>query len=261
MSVSAGQLIFYASSGMPEDDSTVTGGDINSGIRLQFDDLEASTTIVAYSTSNVDINTLTVYGRNNAGSIVNEAITVSGTGLSLGGSTTFSGIFKATLSHATGFGLITVSGSSQNVVAKIPINESGFRLPFYAATSAAGSSKTFFEKVFVKNRSGSSTLNTANVIQIADTGVSSKITFGLENGKSCPGPFLLSGVGPTGLVANRLTVPSHVDSFGSGTSGVWPSGTGNLEPTAYQGVWLKLSLDAGEGKLDSFYEINASGMS
>ena len=127
MSVSAGQLIFYASSGMPEDDSTVTGGDINSGIRLQFDDLEASTTIVAYSTSNVDINTLTVYGRNNAGSIVNEAITVSGTGLSLGGSTTFSGIFKATLSHATGFGLITVSGSSQNVVAKIPINESGFR--------------------------------------------------------------------------------------------------------------------------------------
>ena len=261
MSVSAGQLIFYASSGMPEDDSTVTGGDINSGIRLQFDDLEASTTIVAYSTSNVDINTLTVYGRNNAGSIVNEAITVSGTGLSLGGSTTFSGIFKATLSHATGFGLITVSGSSQNVVAKIPINESGFRLPFYAATSAAGSSKTFYEKVFVKNRSGSSTLNTANVIQIADTGVSSKITFGLENGKSCPGPFLLSGVGPTGLVANRLTVPSHVDSFGSGTSGVWPSGTGNLEPTAYQGVWLKLSLDAGEGKLDSFYEINASGMS
>ena len=261
MSVSAGQLIFYASSGMPEDDSTVTGGDINSGIRLQFDDLEASTTIVAYSTSNVDINTLTVYGRNNAGSIVNEAITVSGTGLSLGGSTTFSGIFKATLSHATGFGLITVSGSSQNVVAKIPINESGFRLPFYAATSAAGSSKTFYEKVFVKNRSGSSTLNTANVIQIADTGVSSKITFGLENGKACPGPFLLSGVGPTGLVANRLTVPSHVDSFGSGTSGVWPSGTGNLEPTAYQGVWLKLSLDAGEGKLDSFYEINASGMS
>ena len=261
MSVSAGQLIFYASSGMPEDDSTVTGGDINSGIRLQFDDLEASTTIVAYRTTNVDINTLTVYGRNNAGSIVNEAITVSGTGLSLGGSTTFSGIFKATLSHATGFGLITVSGSSQNVVAKIPINESGFRLPFYAATADAGSSKTFYEKVFVKNRSGSSTLNTANVIQIADTGVSSKITFGLENGKSCPGPFLLSGVGPTGLVANRLTVPSHVDSFGSGTSGVWPSGTGNLEPTAYQGVWLKLSLDAGEGKLDSFYEINASGMS
>ena len=261
MAVDAGQLIIYASSGMPEDDSTVTGGDINSGIRLQFDALEASTTVVAYSTSNVDINTLTVYGRNNAGSIVNEAITVSGTGLSLGGSTTFSGIFKATLSHATGFGLITVSGSSQNVVAKIPINESGFRLPFYAATSAAGSSKTFYEKVFVKNRSGSSTLNTANVLQIADTGVSSKITFGLENGKSCPGPFLLSGVGPTGLVANRLTIPSHVDSFGSGTSGVWPSGTGNLEPTAYQGVWLKLSLDAGEGKIDSFYEIDASGMS
>ena len=52
-----------------------------------------------------------------------------------------------------------------------------------------------------------------------------------------------------------------MDSFGSVTSGVWPSGTGNLEPTAYQGVWLKLSLDAGEGKLDSFYEINASGMS
>ena len=158
-------------------------------------------------------------------------------------------------------GVVTVSGTSQNIVATIPINESGFRLPFYAATADAGSSKTFYEKVFVKNRSGSSTLNAANVIQVSDTGVSSKITFGLENGKACPGPFLLSGVGPTGLVANRLTVPSHVDSFGSGTSGVWPSGTGNLEPTAYQGIWLKLSLDAGEGKIDSFYEIDASGMS
>ena len=261
MAVDAGQLIIYASSGMPEDDSAVTGGDINSGIRLQFDDLDASTTVTAYSSSRIDRNTLTVYGRNNAGSIVNEDITVSGTGLSLAGSTTFSGIFKASLSHSTGVGVVTVSGTSQNIVATIPINESGFRLPFYAATADAGSSKTFYEKVFVKNRSGASTLNAANVIQVSDTGVSSKITFGLENGKACPGPFLLSGVGPTGLVANRLTVPSHVDSFGSGTSGVWPSGTGNLEPTAYQGIWLKLSLDAGEGKIDSFYEIDASGMS
>ena len=172
MSVSAGQLIFYASSGMPEDDSAVTGGDINSGIRLQFDDLDASTTVTAYSSSRIDRNTLTVYGRNNAGSIVNEDITVSGTGLSLAGSTTFSGIFKASLSHSTGVGVVTVSGTSQNIVATIPINESGFRLPFYAATADAGSSKTFYEKVFVKNRSGSSTLNAANVIQVSDTGVS-----------------------------------------------------------------------------------------
>ena len=62
MAVDAGQLIIYASSGMPENDSTVTGGDINSGIRLQFDDLDASTTVTAYSSSRIDRNTLTVYG-------------------------------------------------------------------------------------------------------------------------------------------------------------------------------------------------------
>ena len=63
-------------------------------------------------------------------------------------------------------------------------------------------------------------------------------------------------------MANRLTVPSsYIDHFGSGTSGIWPSGSGNLGPTSYQGVWLKLSLDAGAGALNSFYQIEQSGRS
>ena len=85
--------IFYASQNMPEDDSSASGGDINSGIRIAMETLDTPTTITAYSASNSDINTVSVYGRNTAGVTINETINVSGTGTSDPGSTTFSGIF------------------------------------------------------------------------------------------------------------------------------------------------------------------------
>ena len=254
--------IFYASQNMPEDDSSASGGDINSGIRIAMETLDTPTTITAYSASNSDINTVSVYGRNTAGVTINETINVSGTGTSDPGSTTFSGIFKATLAHATGYANITVSGTSQNVVGTIPIYESGFRAPFYKATASAGSSKDFYEKIFIKNVNASTTIYDSKIVQIADTGLSSQITFAIEEGRSSPTPFAHSGIGVTGEVANRLTVPSsYIDHFGSGTSGIWPSGSGNLGPTSYQGVWLKLSLDAGAGALNSFYQIEQSGRS
>ena len=256
MGVADGQVVIYAASGMPEDDSSITGGDINSGIRLKFTDLMAPATIVAYSSSRADLNTLTVYGKNTGGSIVNEEIEVSGTGLSIAGSTSFSGILKATLSHVTGVGTITVSGSSENIITTIPINESGFRSPFYGAQAAVGA-KTLYEKVFVKNNSGSSSITPAAMVAFSGGGVaSSKIVYGLENGKSVDP----SGAGVEESVANRTIAPSNVGVYSSGTSGVWPSGTGNLEPTAYQGIWLKLSLDAGGGPFSAPYSIECSGM-
>lgn len=254
MSVGSSQLVFYASSGMPINDTYRSGGDINSGIRVIFNDLDSSTTITTYSTDRRDINTLTVSGWNNSHSVIGESITVSGTG-HFTGSSTFSGILCAKLSHTTGVGSVVISGTSQNRVGIIPVNESGFQRPFYLATASSSSSTTRYEKVFLKNNNKSDTLTYAKVLATG-VGLGSIITsYGLENGKSVDP----SGVGVEQSVANRLTAPSYVSSYGSGVSGVWPSGTGNLEPTAYQGVWLKLSLAQNQLVDSARYNLRGSG--
>ena len=53
--------------------------------------------------------------------------------------------------------------------------------------------------------------------------------------------------------------PTGVDAFGSGASGVYPNGTGVLTAYDYQGFWLKMSLEANESAINSFYEIQVSG--
>ena len=100
--------IFYASQNMPEDDSSASGGTINSGIRIAMETLDAP----------------------------------------------------------TGDANITVSGTSQNVIGTIPIYESGFRAPFYKATASAGSSKDFYEKIFIKNVNAATTIYDSKIIQI-----------------------------------------------------------------------------------------------
>jgi len=250
MGVGSAQIVFYASSGMPINDTYRSGGDINSGIRVLFNDLNDSTTITTYSSDRRDQNTLIVSGWNNAQSVITESIAIDGTGRTVG-STTFSGLLCAKLSHATGTGTIVVSGTDQNTVGRIPIRESGFQRPFYLAE--AGGGKTLYEKIYMKNNNSFSTLFTASVVATGRNLVDI-ITWGLEDGKS----VFPSGDGVEESVANRVTAPSNVSSYGSGVSGVWPSGTGNLEPTAYQGIWLKATLASAQ-VIDGSYFLQGSG--
>jgi len=250
MAVGSSQIVFYASSGMPINDTYRSGGDINSGIRVLFNDLNDSTTITTYSLDPRDQNTLIISGWNNSQAVVSESIDVDGTGRTAG-STTFSGILCAKLEHATGTGTIVVSGTNENILSTIPIRETGFQRPFYLAV--AGGGKTLYEKIYMKNNNSSSTLSTASVVATGRNLVDI-ISWGLEDGKS----VFPSGDGVEESVANRLTAPSNVSSYGSGVSGVWPSGTGNLEPTAYQGIWLKATLASAQ-VIDGIYSLRGSG--
>ena len=70
MAIGSSQLVFYASSGMPINDTYRSGGDINSGIRVLFTDLDDSTTITTYSSDRRDQNTVLVSGWNNSQNVV-----------------------------------------------------------------------------------------------------------------------------------------------------------------------------------------------
>ncbi len=247
MAVISDNLVLYASANMPQNDSNTSGGSINSGVRVTFSDPSPAAQVIVFSSSASDTSqTLALVGRNPAGSIVTESLSLDGT-TNVTSSNTFERLLTADLS-AGAVGVITVSGNGVNKIADIPIGESGFLRPFYDATSSASSSKTLYEKIFVKNNNTSSTLDGATLIPVAATGLASQITYGMENGKGSPQS-----------VSDRTTAPTGVDTFGSGASGVYPNGTGNLVAHDYQGFWLKLSLEANESAINSFYDIQVSG--
>lgn len=254
MAVGTRHIVFYGASGVSNDNTGRIGGEIDSGIRIAFTNITSNTTVTTWSTDKRDRNTLKVYGWNSSSAGATETIEVSGTGRFVG-STTWSGILgAAVIEHATGVGTVIVSGTSQRIIGRIPIHESGFRAPFWGVSGVTASSTDYYEKIFVKNNNNVSTLQDATLIQPVG-GLSTLMTYGLEDGKSVDP----SGAGTEESVATRLVAPLNVSSYGSGSSGVWPSGTGNLEPTAYQGVWLKLTLPALYTTTTGVYSIACSG--
>ena len=247
MAVTSADIVLYASANMPQNDSKTSGGSINSGVRVTFTDPSSAARVVVFSSSASDTSqVLALKGRNAAGAIIVENVSLDGT-TNVTSANTFERILTANL-NAGGVGNITVSGNGVNQIAEIPIGESGFLRPFYDVTANASSSKTFYEKIFVKNNNTSSTLDSATLSPVAATGLASQITYGVEDGKASPQS-----------VSNRITAPTGVDIFGSGATGVYPSGTGILTPHDYQGVWLKLTVDANASAINSFYEIQVSG--
>ena len=245
MSVIGSNLVVYTAADMPEDDTSTAGGAINAYVRATFTDPATPATVKFTSTSSSDSQNVVLYGRNAAGSIINETIAMPGVAdTAVTSVNTYERILSCLLSAAA-VGTITVSGTSEpEKVTDIPVAETGFRRPFYDVTASAVSTETFYEKVFVKNNNASSTLNSATLTEVSN-GLYAKIDFALELTKQ-----------GTESVVNRSTAPLDIDVFGAG-----PSGFGSNELTAedYQGVWLKLSLAAAEPATNSYYEVQVSG--
>ena len=244
MSVASSDLVLYASADMPENNSAAAGGAIDSGVRVTFDDPSAASQLIVYSSSESDTSqSLILTGRDAVGSIVSESISLSGSSQKTS-INTYERILKAQLSPA-GVGIVTVSGNNYNKITDIPVGETGFRRPFYDATASLTVGKTYYDKFFVKNNHSSSALTSAAVIEVS-SGQYDKITFALEDSKKS-----------NQSVTNRTTAPTGVTGgFGSGSSGIIG---GQLSAQDYQGVWLKLSLNAGQSDVNSFYQVQISG--
>jgi len=198
MSITANDLVFYASANMPQDDSSPAGGDINTGLRVVFEDIPVTGIVRAVSNSAADSGNLTVVGRNNVGVIVSDTFGLSGT-TPVSGTQVFERVLVATV-DALATGNITLSEpvSSSSGIGTIYANESGFLRPFYDATAEpfGGSNKVLYEKVFLKNNNSVNTLLNANITEIS-SGLFSIIDFGLEKSQQY-----------VEFVGNRTTAPT-----------------------------------------------------
>lgn len=252
MSILAAELIAYGSANMPEDDTSSYGGAIDATDKVLFTDIAATDTVKIVSSNAGDTTqTVTVTGRLASGVIDSDALSLNGTTV-VTGSKSFERILKVVV-NAAHTGTITVTRNTGG--ATIGTLESGIlilRRLFYKsfAEASGGSTKTYYEKIFLKNTNATLSLLGAAVVETADP--LGLLTFTLEN-----------AVGGTTSKSNRLTVPASGETS---NSAVFDGASKNVPGTdlaagAAIGVWIKLILAAGAAAAKSTYTLQLSGTS
>jgi len=253
MTISSTDIVYYASASMPEDNSTTSGGAIDTTTYVipsssSLWNSLSDTVEVLSSAAGDNTQTVTIYGRLATGVSTSDVISLNGTTV-VAGAVTFDRINKIVVSGAH-TGTITVrKATGDTTLASLPTGILASRRMFLNATAdvSTGSSRDYYEKIFIKNTHGSLSLLGATVQENSDP--SSNIAFNIDN-----------AVNGTTSVASRLnTVPSSQNaSFDSADKTV--PGT-NLAAGAAIGVWLKLTLAAGASPSTSTYTLRMTGSS
>lgn len=249
MSVSASDLVAYGSANMPEDNVSTSGGAIDATTKVIFTDIAATDQVTVISDNAGDTTqTVTVYGRNAGGAIVSEGLSLNGTSR-VTGAVAFERILKIVVS-ASHSGTITVTRDNSATFTEIATLETGVltaRRMFYdaAADASGGSSRDFYEKLFIKNNNGTTTLNSVQIAEQADP--SGFITFDLED-----------AINDTNSVSDRLNdAPTGMLGTFTGATKSVPGGV--LAAGDRIGVWLKLTLAAGTAAAKSTYTLRTTG--
>lgn len=244
MSIVAADLVAYHSATQSDADGVPVGGAIDTLRRPDFTQLAANDTIQALSSAAGDTTqTVTVVGRNAAGSLVSETKTLTGTSpITFATLGTVERILSVEMS-ATAVGTVTIQRTTGPVTVRvIPIGERGFSMIFRKTSSSSAGIVNYYAKFFWKNTNATFALLTALVAESADP--SGTITHGLA-----------ASVNDSGTTANRQTAPGGV-SF-AGTPAAVP-GT-DLANTAAIGVWLDMTLATNNAPIRSTYTSQLSG--
>lgn len=251
MSVVASELKLYGSANMPENDSSTAGGSIDTTVRVVPDSATLFNTLndtveVVSSAAGDTTQTVTIYGRTSQGVLVNEPLSLNGTNV-VNGAQNFERIEKIVVS-ASHTGTITVrKATGDTTIVAIESGVLTIRRPFYGASAdvAGGSSRVFYEKVFLKNTNASLALLAATLTEEADP--EGQLEFAVED-----------AVNDSESVANRLTAPTGITGAGFSSSAKTVPGT-DLAATAAIGIWLKLTLPAGDPATKTTYTLKAAG--
>ncbi|RDH86373.1 MAG: hypothetical protein DIZ78_09390 [endosymbiont of Escarpia spicata] len=249
MPVDASEIIVYGSASMPDDDTpTNIGGAIDITVRVVFTDIAATDQVEIVSDAAGDTTqTVTIHGRNAAGELISDAMSLNGTTVVLS-TETFERILKIVVSAAH-TGTITVRDQdTDTTIASIESGVLEIRRPFYnaAAEASGGAERKYYEKVFFKNTDPVLSLTGATISEQADP--SGNVAFALET--------TLDGTDTNGVGNDRQTAPATY-TFDSTTKNV--ANSQNHTAGAGQGVWLELTLAAGAAATNTTVTPRESG--
>ena len=252
MPLSTSDLKWYGSESMPEDDVTIAGGDIDLTTKVIFTDISTTDNITVISDSAGDTGDIVITGRLSSGIIDTETLTLNGT-TRVVGSKLFERILKITVDADTD-GTVTITRDNTPTYTVIATIEVGIRKVvrlFYdaAGDAAGGSTRNFYQKIFLKNEHGSIALTNARIAESADP--TTFITFDLESAKD----------------SDNSTVDSRLDQApASGMLSSFSNSTKNIPGTylgagEYIGVWLKMAVPAGTSPTKNTYSLRTTGKS
>jgi len=251
MSVTSGDIVIYAAANMPEADTGPVGGAIDTTTKMVFTDIASTDQVAAVSDSATDTSSsLTITGRNAAGSVVTDTITLNGL-FNQTGTVAFERILKVVESAGAHSGTITVHQANEpdnTVIGTLPSGVTSFRRPFYLAEANAsgGNDKDLYEKVFIRNNNTTNALLSCQVQATSDP--SALLGFEVENGQN-EGGFLGQrlGISPSGVSGS---------GFNDALKGIPNT---DLQPGSGIGIWLYLDLDAGEAAAKTTYTLTVTG--
>lgn len=246
MSIVASELKAYQAANMPEDDTSLTGGAINTAGLVEFTDLAADDDLEALSDNAGDTMNLTITGRNPAGAIVTETKALTGTSAvifsNLG---VIERVLKIVLASAAA-GVVTVRRSVAGAtVVAIPVGKTSVRRLFYNSSSESGAT-TRFEKFFMRNENATLTLNAASLKLTADPATTVRIG-------GAP------SVDDSATVANRKATPSSVAFVDDGVAQAVPGNV--LAASSAIGVWVEMTRSGSAPAIKNTFTVELSGTS
>jgi hypothetical protein len=269
MPVEASDIIVYGSTNMPEGDTSTSGGGINRTIKILSQDMSdiggADTLDIVSDNAGDTTQEVVITGRDASGIIITDTYSLNGT-TPVAGTETFSRILKIVVDGSY-TGTLTVSENSGSVelttlegTADAPGGTAVLQVkrPFYNAVAepSTGSAKVFYEKVFIANTNESLALLNA-AIELTDDGSGDNVDFDLD-----------ATVNGISSVSNRLTEPSDAATLGDPT---WndslknvPGGNLGDRTTGTSdriGVWMRLSLAAGQAPANTSITFSVTGSS
>ena len=243
MPITAAELIAYGSASRPTDDTSTTGGAIDTADRPEFTQWTANA-VAAVVSDGADTRTVTVEGRLATGAIDSEVLTLNGT-TEVVGAKTFERVLTITLSATSGTRTVTVrQGSGGATRATIGINETSRTALFRRSASSTSGITIRYEKIFWKNTNGSLTLNSAAVKLTADP--DSRIRIGLD-----------TAINATVSVANRVSAPGSVTFVDDNVSQSVPGGV--LAAGDRIGVWIEQNLPQSDSAHKTTFTTELSG--
>src|SRR5262245_7688690 len=166
MPITVTDLVAYGSASRPSDDVSTTGGAIATTDRPDLTQLTANA-VIAVVSDGADVRTITIQGRNVAGGVDAEVLTLNGT-TEVVGAKTFERILTVTASGADAARTVTVRQGAGGATRAQLLPNDLTRTTLFRQSASAAASLTRYEKLFWRNNHASLTLNGAQIRLTAD---------------------------------------------------------------------------------------------
>lgn len=249
MPIADTDLVAYGAANYPEDESSSVGGAIDTDTKIVFTDIAATDSVEAVSSDNGDEMNVTVRGRNAAGEIVTETKALTGTTpitfSTMGAIERF--LSAQIASDPSGTVIIRRATGDTEIARFEPGGPKKVRRLFIEAFSDPDNAKEYHEKFFFKNEHGSLTGTHAEIVEPSSYSPDDNETmeFAVED-----------AVDDNGTASNRLTEPSGITGDGFDNSDKAVPGDALAAGEAI-GVWVKMTLPAGNAPVKSTYTLRA----